>query len=67
MHPVMITVPGWAFKFIVPALILWGVYSIIVNVNIMGAVGEPKCPIAWPWNLDRLPGPEVRASEGAFD
>ncbi len=33
MHPVMITVPGWAFKFIVPALILWGVYSIIVNVN----------------------------------
>lgn len=33
MHPVMLTIPGWAFKAIVPLLILWGMYSIIVSVN----------------------------------
>ena len=33
MHPVMFTIPGWAFKIIVPLLILWGCYSIIVSVN----------------------------------
>ncbi len=33
MHPVMLTIPGWAFKVIVPLLILWGMYSIVVSVN----------------------------------
>ena len=33
MHPVMFTIPGWAFKFIVPLLILWGGYSLVVSVN----------------------------------
>ena len=33
MHPVMFTIPGWAFKVIVPLLILWGCYSIVVSVN----------------------------------
>ena len=42
MHPVMITVPGWAFKFIVPALILWGLYSIVVNVNRSGSAPAKK-------------------------
>lgn len=38
MHPVMFTIPGWAFKLIVPALILWGCYSIVVSMN----RGAPK-------------------------
>jgi phosphatidylglycerol:prolipoprotein diacylglycerol transferase len=29
----MFTIPGWAFKVIVPLLILWGCYSIVVSVN----------------------------------
>lgn len=33
MHPVMFTIPGWAFKLIVPVLILWGMYSIVMSVN----------------------------------
>jgi len=33
MHPVMFTIPGWGFKIIVPLLILWGMYSIVVSVN----------------------------------
>src|SRR3954467_5449914 len=33
MHPIMITVPGWGFKLIAPALILWGLYSLIVGYN----------------------------------
>ncbi len=55
MHPVMITVPGWAFKFIVPALILWGVYSIIVNVNRNGA--PPKKPGEGDAKDDKDKGP----------
>ena len=33
MHPVMFTIPGWGFKFIVPLLVLWGMYSIVVSAN----------------------------------
>ena len=33
MHPIMVTVPGWGFKLIAPALILWGLYSLIVGYN----------------------------------
>lgn len=33
MHPIMVTVPGVVFKFIAPALILWGLYSLIVAYN----------------------------------
>ncbi len=40
MHPVMFTIPGWAFKIIVPLLILWGCFSIVVSVN--RSSPEPK-------------------------
>lgn len=43
MHPVMFTIPGWAFKGIVPLLILWGMYSIVVAANRNGAP-VPKTP-----------------------
>jgi phosphatidylglycerol:prolipoprotein diacylglycerol transferase len=33
MHPVMFTISGWMFKILVPLLILWGCYSIVINVN----------------------------------
>ncbi len=33
MHPVMLTIPGWGFKILVPLLILWGMYSIVMTVN----------------------------------
>ena len=33
MHPVMFTIPGWMFKIVVPLLILWGCFSIVVSVN----------------------------------
>lgn len=33
MHPVMFTIPGWGFKIIVPLLVLWGMYSIVVSAN----------------------------------
>lgn len=33
MHPVMFTIPGWGFKIIVPLLILWGMYSLVVSAN----------------------------------
>ncbi len=45
MHPVMLTIPGWAFKLRVPALILWGMYSLVVSVNRAApapAKGGPK-------------------------
>ncbi len=29
----MFTIPGWAFKFIVPLLVLWGCYSLVVSVQ----------------------------------
>jgi phosphatidylglycerol---prolipoprotein diacylglyceryl transferase len=40
MHPVMFTIPGWAFKLVVPLLILWGCFSIVVSVN--RASPQPK-------------------------
>ncbi len=43
MHPVMFTIPGWAFKFIVPALILWGGYSLAVSAH-RAAPPPPKSP-----------------------
>lgn len=30
MHPVLISLPGWLFKFVSPGLILWGLYSLVV-------------------------------------
>lgn len=42
MHPVMFTIPGWAFKAIVPLLILWGCYSIVVSVNRASPDGKAK-------------------------
>ena len=33
MHPVMFTIPGWGFKIIVPLLVLWGMYSIVISAN----------------------------------
>ncbi len=44
MHPVMFTIPGWAFKVIVPLLILWGCFSIVVSVN--RSAPQPKKPDA---------------------
>ncbi len=40
MHPVMFTIPGGMFKLIVPLLILWGCFSIVVSVN--RAAPQPK-------------------------
>jgi phosphatidylglycerol:prolipoprotein diacylglycerol transferase len=32
MHPVLLMIPGWAFKLVVPGLILWGLYSLLVTL-----------------------------------
>lgn len=33
MHPVLVTLPGALFKVLAPALLLWGVYSLVVAYN----------------------------------
>jgi phosphatidylglycerol:prolipoprotein diacylglycerol transferase len=33
MHPVLVTLPGALFKLVAPALILWGLYSLVVGYN----------------------------------
>lgn len=33
MHPVLVTLPGWFFKLVAPAMILWGLFSLVVAYN----------------------------------
>lgn len=47
----MFTIPGWAFKIVVPLLILWGCYSIVVSVNRASPAkkeGEAEAPSRLP-------------------
>ena len=47
MHPVLVTLPGALFKFLAPALLLWGLYSLVVSYN--------RRALATPANEAKLP------------
>ncbi len=41
MHPVLVTLPGALFKLVAPALILWGLFSLVVAYNRRALATDP--------------------------
>jgi phosphatidylglycerol:prolipoprotein diacylglycerol transferase len=53
MHPVLVTVPGAFFKFLGPALIAWGIYSLVTSYRrraLAGPTASPRLPADTPAN-----------------